>query len=52
MMKKTMDLMTDATGVDMAEVLKTNTLAAKTDRNIKIDKEESSDPQEPAVVIK
>jgi hypothetical protein len=52
MMKKTMDLMTDATGVDMAEVLKTNTLAAKTDRNIKINNEESGDPQEPAVVIK
>ena len=52
MMKKTMDLMTDATGVDMAEVLKTNTLAAKTDRNIKINNEEGSDTQEPAVVIK
>lgn len=52
MMKKTMDLMTDATGVDMAEVLKTNTLAAKTDRNIKINNEEGGDPQEPAVVIK
>ena len=51
MMKKTMDLMTDATGVDMAEVLKTNTLAAKTDRNIKINSEEG-DSQEPAVVVK
>ena len=53
MMKKTMDLMTDATGVDMAERLKTNTLAAKTDRNIKIDsKEGDGDSQEPAVVVK
>ena len=52
MMKKTMDLMTDATGVDMAEVLKTNTLAAKTDRNIKINNSEEGDTQEPAVVVK
>jgi len=35
--KQTMDVMKDVTGVDMADIIRTNTLAAKTDRNVKIE---------------
>ena len=58
--KKTMDVMSDATGVDLSDVMKSETITAKTDRNININGsgkgeekgEGGEDNQEPAVVIK
>ena len=47
--KQTMDVMKDVTGVDMADILKTNTIAAKTDRNVKIEGDGSVDT---GVVVK
>ena len=35
-MKKTFDIVKDTTGVDLADVMKSETLAAKTDKNIKL----------------
>lgn len=36
-MKSAMDVLTDVTGVDMKDIVKTQTIAAKTDKNINID---------------
>lgn len=36
-MKKTFDIVKDTTGVDLADVMKSDTIAAKTDRNIMFD---------------
>lgn len=35
--KQTFDVMKDATGVDLSDVMKSNTIAAKTDKNIKFE---------------
>ncbi len=37
MIKQVMDTVSDATGVDMSDIVKSNTIAAKTDKNINID---------------
>ena len=36
-MKKTFDIVKDTTGVDLADVMKSETIAAKTDKNILFD---------------
>lgn len=37
LIKSSMDVLTDVTGVDMKDIVKTQTIAAKTDKNINID---------------